>query len=324
MRSVAVMMTRAALFMLIAVTGSAQQSVEAEAEAVAEELELTAEQAAQLASMQAFLDELSPQSGSITIGDNLATLTVPETFHYYGPEDARAILVDAWGNPPENGESLLGMLMPAQYTAFDIEGWAVTIEYSADGYVSDDDAASIDYDDLLDDMKSSTRQNNEYLRENGYQTVELVGWAEPPHYDSSTHKMYWAKELMFEGEDETTLNYDIRALGRRGVLSMTFIASTSQLPEINASRETVLAMAEFTEGNRYRDFDPSIDKVAAYGIGALVGGKLAAKAGLFTAALLLLKKFWVFILIGFAAVGRWLMGMLRGGSAKADTNAPQS
>ncbi len=68
-------------------------------------------------------------------------------------------------------------------------------------------------------------------------------------------------------------------------------------------------MAEFNDGNRYLDFDPDIDEVAAYGLGALVAGKLAAKAGFFTAGLLLLKKFGIFLLIGLAALGRKLKGL---------------
>ena len=38
---------------------------------------------------------------------------------------------------------------------------------------------------------------------------------------------------------------------------------------------------EFDDGNRYSDFNPDIDTVAAYGIGGLIAGKLAAKAGIF-------------------------------------------
>ncbi|MEL7538339.1 MAG: DUF2167 domain-containing protein [Pseudomonadota bacterium] len=281
--------------------------------------ELPPEAVAQLEQMQAFLDGLTPRNGAIPLGDNLVTLTVPDDFNFYGSADAQAILVDAWGNPPDGSESTLGLLMPTKYTPFDRDSWAVTIEYVEDGYVSDEDAASIDYDELLRDMQRSTRESNDYLRESGYATVELLGWAEPPHYDASTRKLYWAKELMFEGADESTLNYDIRALGRRGVLSMTFIAATAQLDEINASRDAVLAMAQFTPGNRYSDFDPSIDKVAAYGIGALVGGKLAAKAGLFAAALLLLKKFWFVIVIAVAAIGRFAMRLLGG---RTDTLEP--
>ena len=63
-------------------------------------------------------------------------------------------------------------------------------------------------------------------------------------------------------------------------------------------------MTNFNPGHRYSDFDPSVDQVAAYGIGALVAGKLAAKAGLFAkfgVLLLALKKFWILLVIGIGA-----------------------
>jgi uncharacterized membrane-anchored protein len=100
---------------------------------------------------------------------------------------------------------------------------------------------------------------------------------------------------------------------------MTFIAAGSQLNEINAARDSVLAMAEFNEGNRYTDFDPEIDEVAAYGLGALVAGKLAAKAGFFGAALLVLKKFGIFVVIGLLAFGRKLKGLFRTDTLGPDT-----
>ena len=171
----------------------------------------------------------------------------------------------AWGNPP--GQDNIGMLFPAKHTPFDEGTWAVTISYEDDGHVSDADAAGIDYSQLLNEMRSDIRAGNPERESDGYPPIELVGWAEPPRYDASSRKLYWAKELRFGDSDDSTLNYEIRALGRTGVLSMTFIADTAQLGEINHRRESVLHMAEFNPGKRYEDFDSNIDEVAAYGIG---------------------------------------------------------
>ncbi|MDH4109835.1 MAG: DUF2167 domain-containing protein [Gammaproteobacteria bacterium] len=266
---------------------------------------LTPEEQAQYEQLATLLESLDPQKGDIVLGDGLATLRVPEDFYYLDGQDAETVLVDLWGNPP--GQDVLGMLFPAQYSPVDGESWAVTIDYSEDGYVSDEDAADIDYGDLLSDMQRDIRSGNDDRVAAGYEAIELVGWAESPHYDGGAKKLYWAKELRFGDSPDTTLNYEIRALGRRGILSMTFIAATDQLAEINASRDQVLAMAEFNDGHRYTDFDPDFDAVAAYGIGALVAGKVAAKTGLLAAGLLFAKKFGVFILVGLAAVGRRVM-----------------
>lgn len=285
---------------VLAVAGLTGPSIAAAQEDA--ETPLTAEEQQELASMQAFWDSLDRRTGSIMLGDDLVTLNVPEDFYFLGADDAERVLVDIWGNPP--GQDTLGMLFPAEYTPFDMESWAVTIDYTDDGHVSDADAAEIDYGELLGDMQSDIRSGNPDRVDAGYEAIDLVGWAERPHYDSTSRKLYWAKELRFGDSPDTTLNYEIRALGRTGVLSMTFIAATSQLAEVNDSREAVLAMAEFNPGSRYEDFDSNIDEVAAYGIGALVAGKLAAKAGFLAAGLLLLKKFGVFLLLGLGLFAR--------------------
>jgi uncharacterized membrane-anchored protein len=277
--------------------------------AIAQDAELTAEEAAYLEEMQAIMATLDPQTGDISLGGDLLTLSVPDEFYFLDADDAETVLVDMWGNPP--GQELLGMLFPADFTPLDYESWAVTIQYSDEGHISDDDASDIDYGDLLENMQEEADAANPERIDQGYEPIEIVGWAEPPHYVASSRKLYWAKEIQFGTMDETTLNYEIRALGRTGVLSMTFIAPTSQLDAINASRESVLAMAEFNVGRRYEDFDSNIDKVAAYGIGALIAGKVAAKTGLLAGGILLLKKFGIFLLLGLGAFGRKIKGLFQ-------------
>ena len=144
----------------------------------------------------------------------------------------------------------------------------------------------------------------------GYESVELIGWAEPPHYDQASHKLYWAKELAFESAPAHTLNYAIRALGRRGVLELNAVATMSQLPKIKRSMKDVLGFVEFKEGSRYTDFDPDIDEVAAYGIGALVAGKLAAKAGLFKGLFAVLLASKKLLIAGVIALGVGLKSLL--------------
>lgn len=246
-------------------------------------------------------DSLERQSGEIVLPNGIATLNVPDEFYYLNPADAETVLVEVWGNPP--GQDTLGMLFPAEQTPFDEGAWGVSIDYEEDGYVSDEDADDIDYSELLEVMQEDTRAASAHRVEMGYEPIELVGWAATPFYERSTHKLHWAKEIKFgEGEQVNTLNYNIRVLGRKGVLVLNFIASMEQKDIIDQQLPHVLAMAEFNEGSRYTDFNPDLDKVAAYGLGALVAGKVVAKTGLLAAALLFLKKFGVIIFLAIAAL----------------------
>ncbi|WP_417345976.1 DUF2167 domain-containing protein [Ferrimonas sp.] len=251
-------------------------------------------------------ESLDKRTGEIKLDGAPATLEVGDEFYFLGPEDAQTVLVDVWGNPP--GQKPLGMLFPAGVTPFDAESWAVTIEYEADGYVSDEDASKIDYSELLSQMKRDTKEESDYRVKEGYDPIELVGWASEPYYDQQTHKLHWAKEIRFGEAEQNILNYNIRALGRQGVLVLNYIADMSQKSEIDANLDAVMAMTKFDPGNTYDEFNPDIDEVAAYGVGALITGKVLAKTGFLTVLMLFLKKGWIFILAGLGALGKKLFG----------------
>lgn len=284
-----------------------QQALElllAEPVADSGDVEISDEEQAYLAWASELWESIDQKTGAISIGAAGATLNVPENFYYLDGEDANKVLVEIWGNPP--GQGVLGMLFPADVTPFDAESWAVTLEYEEDGYVSDEDADDINYAELLDQMKADTQGESEARVSQGFEPIELVGWAATPYYDAASNKLHWAQEIKFGDADVNTLNYNIRVLGRKGVLVLNFIAGMEQKALIEENIDTVLALAEFEQGSKYEDFDPEFDKVAAYGIGALVAGKLAAKAGLFAMLLIFLKKFGVIIVIALGAAGKAL------------------
>ena len=260
--------------------------------------QLTEKQKEYIAWAKKFISGLHPQHGKVELPGGMATLQVPDDFYYLPPDDANKVLTEAWGNP--GGSKTLGMLFPSDMTPLNKDAWGVVIRYSDDGYVDDKDAKDINYNDLLKKMQEEAKEANKQRVKAGYEAVTLVGWAAQPYYDSVTHKLHWAKDLKFAGEDEDTLNYNIRVLGRKGYLSMNFVASMHQLPEIEQKLDSVLGMASFNDGYRYEQFKPNYDKIAAYGIGGLVAGKLLAKAGFFAVALVLLKKFGVILV---AAIG---------------------
>lgn len=263
---------------------------------------LTPEQEKEVRWARELWNSLDRRHGRIELPDKVATLNVPENFYYLGPKDAERVLVEVWGNPP--GRNVLGMIFPVQYTPFESDAWAVTVHYQEDGYVSDKDAAKIDYEEMLVQMKEDARHESSERVKNGYEKIALLGWAAKPHYDTSTKKLYWAKEISFGKSPVNTLNYNIRALGRKGVLVLNFIAGMNQLDTINRNLDTVLAMAEFNPGFRYSEFNPEMDKVAAYGIGALVAGKVLAKTGLLATGLLLLKKFWFLAVLAVVGIAK--------------------
>lgn len=240
------------------------------------------------------LAALDIKQGKVVLEGGQATLDVPAGYYFLNARDGRYVLEQVWGNPPS--PETLGMLFPRDKSPVD-DTWGIEISFDPMGYVSDADAAEMDYHALLETMKQDMAAANPEREKAGFSKVTLLGWASPPHYDAVERKLYWAKLLHFEGEAGDTLNYNIRALGRKGVLVVNFIAAAEDLPKVEAAAPAVLKMISFTEGNRYADYLPGTDTVAAVGIGGLIAGKAAAKAGLLVVLLAFLKKGAILVLL---------------------------
>ncbi len=258
-------------------------------------------------SVTLFFDSLEAsfkyERGQIILDDGIGTLNVPPGFRYLDAAQADYVIQDLWGNP--HGQGTLGMIVPDNVGITDERSWAFIITYDEMGYVKDDDAEEIDYDELLKEIQSDAAAANEERVKEGYESIAIIGWAAPPFYDKDKKVLHWAKEIKFGETDGTTLNYNVRILGRKGVLVLNAVASMMELPDVQKNIEPVLASFSYANGNKYADFNPDIDDVAAWTIGGLVAGKMLAKAGIF--ALLLKNLKLIALAIGGlgTVVWRW-------------------
>lgn len=266
----------------------------------------------------AFVDSVNKsmkwQTGTIQLPGGEAQLQIPTGFKFLGAEQSQQILETYWGNLKDG--SVLGMIFPEKFGPFDDNSWVYVVRYEGMGYVKDDDADKIDYDDLLKQIKEDVTEENKERLKQGLKTFSVIGWAQKPYYDKDRKVLHWAKEFKVEGSEGTTINYDIRVLGRKGVLSLGAICSRNELPEINKEMDQVLKMAKFTDGNKYSDFNPDVDNVAAWTIGGLVAGKVLAKVGFFAVIL----KFLKFIVIGVVAVGGAIWRFITGRKKTEESN----
>ncbi|WP_372751562.1 DUF2167 domain-containing protein [Labilibaculum sp.] len=232
------------------------------------------------------------QNGSIQLVSANANILVPEGYKFLDSEQSEYVLSDLWDNPPQE---VLGMLFPNKANPLDADlSFAVEITYSEEGYIEDEEAKNIDYSDLLEEMMKDTENENPSRKEAGYPAIHLIGWASSPFYDMENKKLHWAKELKFENYESNTLNYSIRILGRKGYLNLNAIGDIDILPEFQKDASKIISSVQFNPGNQYQEFNPEIDKVAAYGIGGLIAGSALPKVGFFAKIL----KFWKLILIG--------------------------
>jgi uncharacterized membrane-anchored protein len=214
------------------------------------------------------------------------------------PQPAAGKLLHAMGN--RDSDSLLGLVMPAHDAH-----WLAVARFEKAGYVKDDEARNWDVDELLTSLEEGTEETNKDRKARGFDELEIGGWVERPHYDDKTHRLIWSLAAHPKGHaDDGGINYNTYALGREGYITLNMLTDPSHVEQDKPLANTLLAALQFKDGKRYEDFNSSTDKVAEYGLMALVGGLAAKKLGLFAVAAAFLAKFAkVGILAGIAAAG---------------------
>lgn len=228
-----------------------------------------------------------------------ATLHLPAD-RVFIPQPQAGKLLRAMGNPGEHTE-LAGLVFPKG------EGeWFATLRYIASGYVKDGDAKEWKADELLASYKEGTEASNDERKKMGGAPLEIMGWAEPPAYEATQHRLVWAmssKEKGAPADAALGVNYNTYALGREGYLSLNFITDLKDLPAQKPDAKALLGALEFDKGKRYEDFDSSTDHVAEYGLAALVVGVGAKKLGLLAVAFAFIAKFAKIIFIAVVGGG---------------------
>lgn len=285
----------------------------------AEEPELTPEQKAEIQRLITLRDSLKPQYGEIRLPEAKAKLSLGKDYYFLGPADAKRVLVEGWGNAPGSGDGVLGLIFPKDTTFLD-DTWGAVVTFAPTGYVTDKDAQSTDYKAVLESLREGEDEANAERKKAGYEAIHLVGWAQTPSYDAARHNLIWARELKFGQQTDNTLNYDVRHLGREGVLSLNMVSVMSQLPAVREGALALAKTAEFEAGARYADFREG-DQTAGFGLAGLVaagaGVAVAKKAGLIAIILAFAKKGLGFLVVGGIAAFAWLRNRFGGKKAKA-------
>jgi uncharacterized membrane-anchored protein len=241
-----------------------------------------------------------------------AKLDVPKGYFFINGKDYRAML-KAEGEPVSGDE--LGMIAPTN------GGYSVIFQFSDIGYVKDDEKDNLNADKLLDSIKRGTAAANKERERAGRPPIEVVGWEFPPKYDPATHNLEWAIRGSIEGRP--LLNYNTRLLGRKGVMEVVLVVRPERLNDTLPDFRSLLTGYSFETGETYAEYRQG-DKVAKYGLGALVLGGAAvgaAKLGLFTWLAVFLKKGWKLVVVAFAAVASFFKKLFAGNRGKTSQSS---
>ncbi len=245
-------------------------------------------------------------------------LKLPEGYTWVPQPHAQQVL-HAMGNPGEDPK-LQGLIFPPEGGE-----WAAIVSFEESGYIKDDDARDWKTDEMLESYRSGTLAANKERAEMGVKPIEVVGWAQVPKYDAATHRLIWAmstRRIGAAADEPQGVNYNTFVLGREGYFSLNLITELKDLPLHKSEADQLLAALNFDEGKRYSDFNAATDKVAEYGLAALVIGAAAKKLGLLAMLMVFLAKFGQIILAAGLAGWALFMKFFRG--KKRDASAATS
>jgi uncharacterized membrane-anchored protein len=226
------------------------------------------------------------------VGDS--SLEVPEGFVFLDQADTRKFL-ELNENLSDGSEVMI---------APETLAWSAYISFADDGYVKDDE--KIDADELLETMQENTKAANKERRRRGWAEMEILGWAVPPAYNASTKRLEWATRLR-SGSGEV-VNFFTKILGRKGHTTVILVAAPEDLTTSQVALNKVLTGYSFNPGSRYAEYVPG-DKVAEYGLAALVLGGAAAvatKKGFWAAIGAFLAATWKLLVAALVAAGAFI------------------
>jgi uncharacterized membrane-anchored protein len=237
-----------------------------------------------------------------------AKLKLPAGY-FFVPKAEGARVLRALGNQVHDA-SFVGLVVGTGPK----DAWIVVIRHVKEGYIKDDDAKNWNADELLKNIKEGVDEGNKDRAARGFPEMEVLGWIQLPTYDAASHRLVWSMLAKDKGQSDNVpkgVNYNTYALGRDGYFSLNLLSQSDRIESEKAVARELLADLSYNSGKRYEDFSASTDRIAEYGLAALIGGAVAKKLGLFAIAIAFVLKFAKVIAIGAVAFGAGILKFFR-------------
>jgi uncharacterized membrane-anchored protein len=187
--------------------------------------------------------------------------------------------------------------------------WSAYLSFDDGGYVKDNE--KIDAPALLKTLKQDVEDSNSARQARGWKVMHLVDWAAPPSYNRDTRQLEWA--ILLQTGERRNANYLTKILGRRGHTTVVLAGSLDDLAADEADLASVLHGYRFNAGETYADWRPG-DKVAEYGLAALILGGAAAvatKKGFWAVLAGFFAAAWKLIAAAVVGAGAWLRSLFK-------------
>ena len=240
------------------------------------------------------------REGKAKIG-SMAEVSIPKGWRFTATQGTGDML-KMFDNIPSGEE--LGLLTTEGM------GPLVIFEFNETGYVKDDEKNDLNADELLKGHQEGQEASNEYRKERGLGALHVLGWALPPRFNDQTKNLEWALRIGSEDGGES-INYNTRLLGRSGVMEIELVCAPDEMQTLLPQYQAIMADFQYLTGNTYAEYREG-DKVAKYGLTALVAGGAAVaagKMGLFAKLGGLIAKLGKGVIVVIVAIGAGLKSL---------------
>jgi len=203
-----------------------------------------------------------------------AKIVVPNGYAFLGVRDTDEYLRLSHNTP--SGDRHLFTEINGLYEAY--------FSFDAIGYVKDDE--ELDAESLLKFTIENQNAANKERVKKGWQALTVLGWEFEPRYDRASNLLEWAFLIRDERDDANIVNYETRILGKDGVMKVVLVTNPEDLHIAVLDFKKKIKGFEYNPGASYSEYSEG-DKVAEYGLAALIAGGAAAAASK--------KGFWALI-----------------------------
>lgn len=169
------------------------------------------------------------------------------------------------GNPPVSG---LRVVAPKNLS------WFIVYSYHPEGHVQDEE--ELDSDELMTALLEQEKVINASRAASGLGEIHITGWNFEPQYDRHTNTLQWGLDIR-DADGRRVVNRTVRILGREGYVAGTLVVPGEAALFALKSFEDANRAVSYDRGSTYQEFRQG-DRIAEYGLAALVTGGVAAAA----------------------------------------------
>jgi uncharacterized membrane-anchored protein len=210
------------------------------------------------------------QTGDVILKKDFAHCKLPSNYHFLDSIQTREMLINFWAES-ENNAHHLGLISNKTTSVFAPKALVFTVDYIADGHVSDSKQSVLSEPILFEQLKRSIDSSNVNRKQAGLEFIQIRNWALSPVYNAEKHVLYWIEEIEIGDSREKRLSANACILGRSGYIRLSSIVMYSELKQLLNEFPELSNGIQFYKNQEYTAFT-STEKHANTDIDSLILG----------------------------------------------------